>query len=55
MKLKLILSLVMLVIMVATFVLFVFGKLGALPFWIIILVVGVFSYVILPRMKDITE
>lgn len=51
MNLKLILSLIMLIVMITTFVLFVFNRIGALPFWTIILIVGVFSYVIMPRMK----
>jgi hypothetical protein len=51
MKLKVILSLVMAVVMISTFVLFVLGKIGALPFWIIILIAAIFSYGIMPRMK----
>ncbi len=51
MKLKVILSLIMTVILIATFVLFVLNKIGTLPFWIIILIAAIFSYGIMPRLK----
>jgi len=51
MKIKLILSLMMAIILIITFVLFVLTKIGALPFWIILLISAIFSYGIMPRMK----
>jgi len=51
MKLKLVLSLIMLVIVILTFVLFIFNQINASLFWIVVLVAAIYSYGIMPRMK----
>jgi hypothetical protein len=44
-------SAIFLVIMLANFLLFIFVRISTLVFWIITIVVAVFAYLILPKLK----
>jgi hypothetical protein len=48
---KKLISLVFILILILNFVLYVFGKLDTLLFWIIILVVFIFSHSFLSKIK----
>jgi|APSaa5957512622_1039677.scaffolds.fasta_scaffold17926_4 hypothetical protein len=48
---KKLISLIFILVLILNFVLYVFGKLDTLTFWIVILVAFIFSYNFLPKMK----
>ncbi len=52
MKLKPALGLLFVLVLIANITLFVLGKINALIFWIVILIVALFAFYVLPRMKN---
>lgn len=52
MKLIKILSIILIAIVVLNLILFALGKITMYMFWLIILIIGVFVYFILPKIKN---